>query len=99
MEKTIEINGKEYVQKTKDYKPSEHVCVIADRGWIFEGYRTNPDTYELTEAHVVRKWSNGRGIGGLAKDKYKHEYTLDEIGSISIHPQAVIATIPLEWQR
>ena len=97
MDKTIEINGKKYIEKTEEYKPSEHVCVIADRGWIFEGYRTNSDTYELGEAHVVRKWSNGRGIGGLAKAEYKDEYTLDYLGSISIAPGAVIAVIPLEW--
>ena len=97
MDKTIEINGKKDIKKTEEYKPSEHVCVIADRGWIFEGYRTNSDTYELGEAHVVRKWSNGRGIGGLAKAEYKDEYTLDYLGSISIAPGAVIAVIPLEW--
>lgn len=97
MKKTITIDGVEYVEKTEDYKDSEHICVIADRGWIFEGYRVGDSGYSLTNAHVVRSWSNGRGIGGLAKPQYKDEYKLDEIGCISINPDSVIAEIPLEW--
>ena len=93
---SININGNEYVEKTEDYKDSEHICVIADRGWIFEGYRTG-ENYQLTEAHVVRHWGNGLGIGGIAKAKHKDDYVLDEIGCIEINPKAVIAIIPLEW--
>lgn len=94
---TININGKEYVEKTEEYKGSEHVCVIADRGWIFEGYRVDESNYELSDAHVVRKWTNGRGIGAIAKAEFKDDYTLDEIGCITINPKAVIAVIPMEW--
>lgn len=90
---TININGEEYVKKSKD---SEHVCVIADRGWIFEGYKQG-DSYKLSNAHVVRRWNNGLGIGGLAKPEHKDEYVLDEIGSIEISTRAVIAVIQLEW--
>lgn len=97
MTDVMNINGKEYVEKTEAYKDSEHICVIADRGWIFEGYREGESGYDLTNAHIVRKWSNGRGIGAIAKAEYKHEYTLDEIGCISINPKSVIAVIPLEW--
>ena len=97
MNKTITIDGVEYVEKTESYKESEHICVIADRGWIFEGYREDENGYKLSNAHVVRKWMNGRGIGGLAKAEYKDEYTLDELGSVSVRPEAVIAVIPLEW--
>lgn len=93
---SININGTEYVEKTEAYRDSEHVCVIADRGWIFEGYRTG-ESYQLTDAHVVRRWDNGLGIGGIAKAEHKDDYTLDAIGCIEINPRAVIAMIPLEW--
>lgn len=101
---TINVNGTEYV-KAEDAKsvnlqnPSEweHVCVIADRGWIFEGYRTEEDPNTLRDAHVVRKWSNGLGIGGLADPMHKADYTLDELGSVSVSAPAVIAVVPLEW--
>lgn len=94
---TININGKDYVEKTDAYKDSEHVCVIADRGWIFEGYRTD-SSYQLTNASVVRRWDNGLGIGGIAKAEHKDDYTLDAVGSIEINPKAVIALIPItEW--
>lgn len=94
---TININGKEYVEKSEAYKDSEHVCIIADRGWIFEGYRTDDTGYQLTNANVVRKWTNGRGIGAIAKAEYKDDYTLDPVGNIEINPKSVIALIPLEW--
>lgn len=94
---TININGKEYIEKPEDYNDSNHVCVIADRGWIFEGYQDQEDLNRLTNAHVVRKWSNGLGIGGIAKPEHKDDYTLDYIGCIDINRRAVIAVIPLEW--
>lgn len=94
---TININGKEYVEKGEAYKDSEHVCVIADRGWIFEGYKMDDSACKLTNAHVVRRWDNGLGIGALAKAEHKDDYTLDEIGNIEVNPKAVIAIIPLEW--
>lgn len=94
---TINLNGKEYVEKAGEYNESEHVCVIADRGWIFEGYRDKDHPTRLTNAHVVRKWDNGLGIGGIAKADRKDEYTLDELGCVDVNARAVIAVIPLEW--
>lgn len=101
----ITINGEEYAKvsdlggkKLVDW--SEHVCVICTNGWIFEGYDTDLDDdaqTELADAHVVRKWSNGRGIGGLARPEYKDEYTLDECGTIRIREQAIISRIVLGW--
>ena len=94
---TININGTEFVERTDDYKQSEHVIVICDRGWIFEGRMK--EEYKLTDAHVVRKWTNGRGIGGLQEAAHKDEYTLDALPSgISISQHAIIAVLPIqEW--
>lgn len=97
MSNTITVNGVEYVEKGEGFKDSEHVCVIADRGWIFEGYRDDDTSYRLANANVVRRWDNGLGIGGIAKAEHKDDYTLDAVGSIEINPKAVIAMIPLEW--
>lgn len=101
---TININGTEYVKaedarsvNLKDQSDWEHVCVIADRGWIFEGYRSGEDPFTLRDAHVVREWSNGLGIGGLADPMHKDDYALDVLGSVSVNESAVIAVIPLEW--
>ena len=101
---TININGTEYV-KCEDALggyPMDtcHVCVIAPNGWIFEGYRTNtPEQYGdalyLTDAHVVRRWSNGLGIGGLADPDHKDDYTLDAVGDVAV--MNVNAVIPLRW--
>lgn len=96
---TININGTEYVP-ADSLKLGNHVCVICTNGWIFEGYidkEASTDTMRLRKSHVVRKWSNGRGIGGLAKAEYKDEYTLDEVGSMAINPPAIISVIYLEW--
>lgn len=100
---TININGEEYVKASGlpallDWETADHVCVIADRGWIFEGYRDLAEPgVRLNRAHVVRRWDNGLGIGGLAKAEHKDEYELDELGAVEVFERAVIAVIPLEW--
>lgn len=53
MGKTMNINGVEYVKKRDEYQDSEHVIIIADRGWIFEGRMKEP--FKLADAHVVRR--------------------------------------------
>lgn len=97
--KTIEINGEEYIRKA-DIQPAdyEHVCVIATNGWIFEGMKVGEGedgSIELANANVVRKWSNGLGIGGLADAEHKDDYTLDFIGSMRV--TEVVAIIALRW--
>lgn len=69
---TININRTEYVKEDDartvnlaDPSEWEHVCVIADCGRIFEGYRSDEDPCTLRDANVVRKWRNGLGICGL----------------------------------
>ncbi len=104
-EKTITINGEKYVRETdymqRDANNWEHVCVIATNGWIFEGWKDteNPNDkgVQLESANVVREWSNGLGIGGLADAAHKDDYTLDKIGDILIYADKVIAEIPLGW--
>lgn len=73
--------------------------VVCECGWIVCGKidrETDRDVC-MTGACIVRSWNNGRGIGGLAKEVYKDEYTLDEIGDISICRNKVIFVIPCEW--
>ena|ERR1022692_1821646 len=103
---TITLNGKTYIEvdpKNKDVKPAvetDHVIIIAQRGWIFEGYKDKSvkDKLQLLNAKVVRSWSNGKGIGGLCKKADKSAYTLDEVGTISFANEAIIATLDItEW--
>lgn len=105
-EDTIELNGKTY----KEYDPSkqpltpavetDHVIIIAQRGWIFEGYKDKAvtDKIQLLNANVVSSWSNNKGIGGLAQKANKSGYTLDTVGTVSFPNEAVIATVDItEW--
>jgi hypothetical protein len=105
-QKTIKLNGKEYIEydpSKKELTPAvetDHIIVIAQRGWIFEGYKDKSvtDKIQLLNANVVRSWSNSRGIGGLCKEAYRGEYTLDEVGTVSFANEAVIAVIDItEW--
>ena len=103
MEKTIEINGEKYVREAdvpalNDYD-TDHIIVVAQRGWIFEGYRDKNvvDKIRLLNTNNVRKWENGRGLGGLAKAEYKSEYKLDPFGIVEFAPEGVICTILCEW--
>ncbi len=102
---TITLNGKKYVEfnpSKKDLQPAvdtDHVIIIAQRGWIFEGYKDKAvtDKIQLLDAHVVRSWTNGKGIGGLCREENKSEYTLDDVGTVSFPSEAIIATLNIEW--
>lgn len=74
-------------------------CYVIEAGWIIVGKEVNrtDDMVELTNASVVRSWSNGRGIGGIAKAEYKDEYTLDAIGDVEIAKSKILFEIPCEW--
>ena len=74
-------------------------CVICEAGWILIGEKTtsNDTSMCLKESAVVRRWSNGIGIGGIAKAKYKDDYILDPIGDVEIRQNKVLFEIPCEW--
>lgn len=100
--KTITLDGEEYIKKSDlpaGYEESEHICVVCTNGWIFEGRMNDAGAdgcpLTLSNASVVRKWSNGLGIGGIADPEHFADYTLDKIGSIRIYASAVIAVISI----
>ena len=74
-------------------------CYVCEYGWIVIGKETErtDEQIKLSEASVVRKWTNGKGIGGIAKAKNKNEYTLDAIGDVLIRSSKVLFEIPCEW--
>ena len=76
-------------------------CYVIEAGWIIVGkeINRNDSMVELANASVVRKWNNGRGIGGIAKAKYKDEYTLDAIGDVEIAKSKILFEIPCEWEE
>ena len=100
---TITLNGKTYIEVDKNKKDlksaidTDHVIIIAQRGWIFEGYKDKSKKNEivLLSANVVRSWSNSKGIGGLAESK--DGYTLDPVGTIRFPNDAIIASIDVRW--
>jgi len=104
-QETITLNGKTYIEyvegtEIKQTVENDHIIVIAQRGWIFEGHKDKSvtDKIQLLNANVVRSWSNQKGIGGLCKKALKKDYTLDEVGTISFANEGVIATIDItEW--
>lgn len=75
-------------------------CYILENGWIIEGKvkREEVGFINLTDANVVRRWNNGRGIGGIAKKEYRKEYTLDEIGEVMIIKNKVLFSIPIDYE-
>lgn len=106
MSKTITLDGKTYIEfdpNKKEIKPAvktEHIIVIAQRGWIFEGHKDLKvkDKIQLLNANVVRSWSNGKGIGGLCNKADKSSYKLDPVGTVSFPNEGVIATVDItEW--
>lgn len=74
----------------------KNVCVICEQGWIIKG-KCGAEKGLLHEASVVRRWNNGKGIGGISKEENKDDYTLDYIGDVTINPNKILFTIPCEW--
>ena len=77
-----------------------NICVICKYGWIIKGVKDDKSDdikMILHDASVVRKWSNGKGIGGIVKEENKDEYTLDAIGDVIINQGSVLFEMPCEW--
>lgn len=76
-----------------------NTCFVCEYGWIVIGKVASKNDKEITlsDASVVRRWANGKGIGGIAKKKNKDEYTLDAIGGVVIRTGKVLFEIPCEW--
>ena len=74
-------------------------CYVCEYGWIVIGKETGrtEDTVTLANASVVRRWTNGKGIGGIVKAENKDEYTLDAIGDVVIRLGKVLFEIPCKW--
>lgn len=77
----------------------KNIIVVCEYGWILCGIENghSSEILELTSASVVRRWTNGKGIGGLAKAQNVNEYTLDSIGDVSIQRNKILFVIPCEW--
>ena len=77
----------------------KNLCVVCEYGWIIVGVEDGTDEEYLfmKNASVVRNWTNGRGIGAIAKPEYKDEYQLDPIGDGNIRSSKVLFEIPCEW--
>ena len=76
-----------------------NTCFVCEYGWIIIGKvgERTVDTIKLAESSVVRRWTNGKGIGGISKAENKDEYTLDAIGDVVIRTGKVLFEIPCEW--
>ena len=75
------------------------LCVVCEYGWIIKGIVVDENVFttKLRDASVVRRWTNGKGIGGIAKAANKDEYTLDPIGDVEIMKGKILFEIPCEW--
>lgn len=80
-------------------KKTTNTIAVCENGWILVGMivKEDEENIQVMKTQVVRRWSNGRGIGGLVKEEYKSEYTLDPIGEVIINKSKILFTIPCEW--
>ena len=76
-----------------------NICFVIESGWIIVGKKdvSSSGVVCLKDASVVRRWDNGKGIGGIAKAENKDEYVLDPIGDVEIRQSKVLFEIPCEW--
>lgn len=80
-------------------KNAKSTIFVCEYGWIICGVIKSENEAEVTlaDSSVVRRWGNGKGIGALAKEENKSEYTLDAIGGVTIKKSKVLFQIPCEW--
>lgn len=68
--------------------------IIAQRGWVFVGKVTvTPDEIIITDAKNIRRWGTTRGLGQIAQDGPTENTRMDEFGTVTLHPLAVIARV------
>ena len=73
-------------------------CVVCEYGWILFGKKgeESAEAVKICDARVVRSWSNGKGIGGIAKKENRNEYTLDPIGDVIVKADKVLFAFKCE---
>ena len=78
---------------------NNHVCIVCEYGWIICGVvdEREGNVITLSDSAVVRRWSNGKGIGAIAQASRKDDYVLDPIGKVEIRQNKVLFEIPCEW--
>lgn len=105
---TITINGKEYIEKTKDFVTpeynGEYKIVILQRGWVMIGkFERNANECKLHNASVIRTWGTTKGLGEIAKNGPTKNTILDKCyGLVEFDYLTVVATVSVEesvWQK
>lgn len=74
-------------------------CYVVESGWIFVGDK-NSETdglVYLQNGAIVRSWSNGLGIGGIASTAHNKDYVFDLIGNVNIRSSKILFEIPCGW--
>ena len=74
--------------------------VIAQRGWVFVGeVDRDGDTVLITKAQCIRRWGTTKGLGQIALNGPTADTVLDDMGTVSMHVLAVVATIDVEASK
>lgn len=74
--------------------------VIAQRGWVFVGdVERSGDDVTINNAQCIRRWGTSKGLGELAKGGPQSNTVLDDMGTVRLHPLAVVAAIDCEAEK
>ena len=76
-----------------------NTIVVCEYGWIICGIvdGESETVLNMTDSYIVRKWTNGKGIGALADESNKSEYTFDGMGDVAINKSKILFRIPCNW--
>ena len=77
--------------------------IIAQRGFVFVGNVIKTDNEVVIEhASGIRRWGTTKGLGEIAVGGPTARTILEPIGTVRIHPLAVVAAIDCvadKWKR
>lgn len=93
---TISIDGTEYIRAdTQPALSGTMQIVVADRSWNFIGHtsRDEDNNLVINNAKVIRRWGTKSGLGQLALEGKQTNTVLDEAGTVTLPPHAVIALL------
>lgn len=71
--------------------------IIAQRGWVFVGdVAKSENEVTISNANCIRRWGTTKGLGELAANGPQADTVLDPMGTVRLHPLAVVASLDCE---
>lgn len=98
---SIKIDDVEYIRKNTSVEGDIKIVVL-DRGYVYVGYVTEPETEGgmiiIKNAKNIRQWGTTKGLGELVNGPLANT-KLDNVGTVRAPARALISLIDVEQTK